>query len=96
MPIPAQKHALKRHPEDFPKCLPYLQEVVETPSLCGQSPHQLDGFELIKEIDDQGLIVLVAVKITRSSSGIYIASSTYLIDKNTIDRRVRKGFLIYV
>lgn len=96
MPIPAQRHAMKRHPDDFPRCLPFLSEVIETPSLCGQSPHHADGFELVKEIDDEGLIVLVALNIERSSSGLYIATSTYVIDQDKAERRVRKKHLIYV
>ncbi|MFK4810698.1 hypothetical protein ACI3KW_10845 [Devosia sp. ZW T5_3] len=97
MSIPAQKHAIKSHPAEFDLCHPYLSEVVETPSLVGQSPHHVNsGFELVKEIDDQGLIILVAVCIKPTSSGIYMATSTYPISGVTMNNRVKKGHLIFV
>jgi hypothetical protein len=74
----------------------YLAEVVATPSAVGQSPHHADACELIKEIEHDGLNVLVALKIQQTASGLYIATSTYRIASDTIERRVRKGHLIYV
>jgi len=97
MSIAAQKHAHRRHGADFERCAPFLSEVVETPSAVGQSPHHTaSGFELIKELHAEQMNVLVAVNITKSNAGLYIVTSAYPIDTATIERRVRKGYLIYV
>lgn len=94
--IPAQRHALRRHPDSYPDCVPHLEAVVATPTHVGQSPHhEEDGFELVRVVDG-GPIVLLAIKMERTESGIYIATSTYPIDVNTLERRIRKGHVVAV
>lgn len=88
----AQAHAWERHPDDFALCLNAMREVVASPDYVGRGPHQKDGFELIGEVACGGALVLVAVKLRPDASGRYAVSSTYVIDRNKLARRLRKGF----
>nr|WP_255701491.1 PBECR2 nuclease fold domain-containing protein [Afifella sp. H1R] len=92
--IPAQQHAFRRHRETFPACLPFLSEIVRSPDYIGQSPHHREsGFELIGEVEDNSLIVLIAIRLQRDGDGRYLVRSFYPIDRNKLDRRLRKGFV---
>lgn len=93
--IPAQKHALRSHPDSFLSCMPHLAQAVTDPTHVGQSPkHAGQGFELVREISQSGLIVLVAVLIKPTTHGIYVVKSTYPIDRDKLANRLRKGHLI--
>ncbi|MDH4412155.1 MAG: hypothetical protein QE484_02530 [Rhizobium sp.] len=93
--IPAQKHALKSHPDSFMSCLPFVSQAVVNPSHVGQSPkHATDGFELIREVRQSELIILVALLIRPSRQGVYLVKSVYPIDQNKLANRLRKGHLI--
>jgi hypothetical protein len=93
--IPAQRHALKSHPDSFMSCLPYLAQTVVDPTHVSQSPrHAGEGFELVRAINSSGLIILVAVLIRPTTKGIYMVKSTYPIDADKLANRLRKGHLI--
>src|SRR5690606_2410519 len=93
--IPAQKHAFERHPDTYMSCSLYLAQTVVEPTHVGQSPKHADqGFELVREIDDAGLIILIAVLIKPTKRGIYMVKSTYPIDIGKLENRIRKGHLI--
>lgn len=95
--IPAQKHAYGRHPDTYMSLVPFLSETVINPTHVGQAPdHHGRGFELVREIQSAGVIVLVAVTLRPTNSGIYHVMSTYPIDRNKLERRVRKRFLTAV
>jgi len=96
MSVKAQEHAHKRHGDDFLKCLPYLEDTVTTPSQLGQSPKHLDGFELIKEINEAGFFVLVAMLILPSRKGIYQVTSAYPIGLGKVEGRLKTGHIIHV
>jgi len=89
----AQEHARQRHPDHFATCLRHLAAIVATPDYVGQSPGQTDGFELIGEVLQDRAIVLIAIKINRDRTGRYIVASTYLIDRDKVERRLRKRLL---
>jgi len=91
--VRAQLHARDRHPEEFTDCLGHIGRIVRTPDYVGQGPGQSDGFGLVGAADDGRAIVLVAIKLRRDVQGRYVVASTYLIDRNKLERRVRKGFL---
>jgi len=91
--VRAQQHALQRHPDNFTICRRHIASIVANPDYVGQSPGQSDGFELIGEAHQDQAIVLVAIKINPDHAGRYIVASTYLIDQNKLERRVRKRFL---
>jgi len=89
--VRAQQHARERHPDDFDLCLAHIERVIAAPDYVGRKPEQTDGFEMIGESDHA--IVLVAIKMRSDSAGRYIVASTYLIDRNSLERRLRKGFV---
>lgn len=91
--VRAQRHAYQRHPNDFLVCLKHIQQIVTTPEFVGRGPNQADGFELVSEIQQGKAIVLVAIKLQPDASGQYGVASTYSIDRDKFQRRIRKGFL---
>ena len=91
--IRAQSHAQMRHPGDFELCRQYVGRIVAKPDYIGRAPDQVDGFELIGEIPHEKAIILVAIKLRVDHAGRYIIASTYPIDRNKLDRRLRKGFV---
>jgi hypothetical protein len=91
--IRAQSHSLTRHPADFELCRRYVGRIVSAPDYIGQAPGQADGFELIGEVPQEGAIILVAIKMRVDRAGRYIVASTYPIDRNKLERRLRKGFI---
>ncbi len=94
--IAAQKHAIKRHPDEFHLCRPYLERTVKTPTYVGQSPkHEGNGFELVFESEQGDLLILLAVRL-KQVGGAYIVTSVYPINQDKLARRLRKGFLIRV
>ncbi|WP_037377574.1 hypothetical protein [Sinorhizobium americanum] len=93
--IAAQKHAISRHAHEFKMCRPYLALAVNSPTHVGQGPeHKNLGFELIYEQVDGDIIVLVAVHLEPRSDGTYIVKSAYPINRNTLERRIRKKFVM--
>ena len=91
--VRAQSHSLMRHPDDFQLCRQYVGQIISDPNYIGQAPGQNDGFELIGEIPQEQAIILVAIKLRLDGAGRYIVASTYLIDQNKLERRLRKGFI---
>jgi hypothetical protein len=89
----AQTHAFERHPNDFGICLQHLGRIISDPDFIGRGPNQTDGFELIGDVSEGNAIILVAIKLRPDKNGYYEIASTYRIDKQTIGRRIRKGFL---
>ena len=91
--VKAQQHARDRHPSAFELCRQYVGQIVAKPDYIGRAPDQTDGFELIGEIPGEGAIILVAIKLRVDHMGRYIVASTYPIDRNKLERRLRKGFI---
>ena len=91
--VRAQEHAERRHPDDFALCMRHVARIVTAPDYIGQGPHQADGFELVGEARAEDAVVLVAIKVRPDARGRYIVASTYVIDRGTLDRRLRKRFL---
>lgn len=91
--IRAQSHSLMRHPADFELCRRYIGQIVSTPNYIGQAPGQAHGFELIGEVPQESAIILVAIELRVDRAGRYIVASTYPIDRNKLERRLRKGFI---
>lgn len=89
----AQLHAAQRHPREFEICLRRIEQIIARPHYIGRSPHQIDGFELIGGDHDDGMNVLVAIKIRLDAKGRYNVASTYLIDRDKLARRLRKNFV---
>lgn len=91
--VRAQDHAEARHPGSLELCLRHIARIVAAPDYVGQGPRQKDGFELIGEARQEGTLILVAIKLRPDKEGRYLVASTYPISPDTLDRRLRKGFL---
>lgn len=92
--IAAQKHTMKEHPADYDKCLSLMALAVKSPTHVGRSPdHKDDGFELIYEAATEDYIMLVALKLEQREDGTFAVSSAYPINRDKLERRVRKGFV---
>ena len=86
----AIKHIKERHPDDYVFCLESLETVVQLPDLTGQSPLHPDHFVLIKQI--KASFLLAAISAIPDEYSEYPLMSSYIIDKNVVQRRIRKGF----
>jgi hypothetical protein len=88
----AQEHAEDRHPIEFAACIANIDRILQFPEWVERSPHQRDGFALIRRVNLGKDILLVALKIKLDEDGRYIVSSTYKVTTNDIENRVRKGY----
>ena len=91
--INAQKHAAKRHPEDYARCLPHLGSIISNPLFIGDDHKNADKIELVSRVRVLGSGLLIAVKIEADSKGDYHVVSFYPISEKKITNRVEKGFL---
>ena len=89
----AQIHAARRHPEDFSRCLPYLQRVISTPDYIGDDFKNENKIELISLIPELRNGLLIALSIQRDSSGNYHIASFYPVSFAKITNRCGKGYL---
>ena len=83
-------HMRERHPTDFDLCAASLEITILQPDYVGQSPLHPTNFVLIKEI--AGKFILVAMSAVQDDLGDYPVQSSYLIDRATTQRRLRKGY----
>jgi hypothetical protein len=90
----AQAHAYKRHPADFPKCLPHVGPVVERPHYVGDDFKNPGKIELVARIAALGGGLLVAIVVDLDENGRYKVSSLYPIGEKTIENRRQGGHLI--
>jgi len=94
-----QDHAFGRHGEEFLACLPHVAATIITPHHIGQSPRHPNGFEIVRATDGasgRGTHVLVAVSLELDCDGRYPIQSVYLIGRDTVSRRLRKGHFVRV
>ncbi len=90
--VPAQRHAMKSHPDDFQACLPFVALTVKEPSYAGDDFKNPGKIELIRRMPDkQGL--LVALVVQPDDKGRYHVASMYPIPQSVIDRRRQAGWL---
>jgi hypothetical protein len=90
--INAQKHAARRHPDDYARCLPHVASVVLNPLYIGDDLNN-DGIELIARVQAIGSGLLVAVSVERAANGLYDVISFYPVSEQKIAGRLAKGFL---
>jgi hypothetical protein len=88
----AQAHAARRHPVEYPLCLPHLATVVGDPLYIGDDLKN-SGIELIGRIQTVGSFVLVAVTMTRDKRGRYNVCSFYPVSREKIENRRKRGFV---
>jgi hypothetical protein len=88
----AQAHALRRHPAEYPICLPHVASIVADPLYIGDDSKNPGYIELIGRTAAVGAI-LVAVNIEQKADGTYHVASFYPISETKIEGRRSKGFL---
>lgn len=91
--VPAQRHAMKRHPDDFPRCLPHVGGVVTGPLYIGDDFRNPGKIELVSRLPALGGGLLVAVTLERDEAGRYHVASIYPVSQSKIDNRRRAGTL---
>lgn len=90
----AQKHAQRRHPDDFDRCLPHVGQVIADPAYIGDDFRNSGKIELIRMIPAlKGDALLVAVIIEPDHEGRYHVASMYPISQRDVDIRRAKGYL---
>lgn len=94
--INAQKHAAKRHPLDYSRCLPHVAAVIADPMYLGDDFNNRGKIELVARIAALGNALLVAVEVTKDDNGRYNITSFYPISQKKIDNRREKGRLLVV
>ena len=85
------QHIKERHPLDGVDDMQVIESVIIAPDYIGQAPHHQENFELIKCVEDR--YVLVAVSGRLNDYGKYPVQSAYTVPRDTIHRRIRKGYL---
>lgn len=88
----AQRHAIKRHADDYAKCVPHLGQAISSPSFVGDDFKNPSSFELVVRVAALGG-VLVAVGVERDASGHYRVYSAYPVSGTTIENRRQKNHL---
>jgi hypothetical protein len=88
----AQKHAFeaenKKHREKI--CYPHYVSAICEPTHVGQQPKYVGkGFDIVRAVSDTGPIVLLGIGMTPKKKGIYSVHSAYLLDSDTLERRIR-------
>jgi hypothetical protein len=89
----AQVHAQRRHPAEYPVCLPHLAQIIATPRYVGDDFRKSGKIELIGYARTAGSLVLVAVSIETDDKGRYHLRSFYPISDDKANARREKGFL---
>jgi hypothetical protein len=85
--VPAQKHALKEHPNEFMTCLPFAGLTVRDPTYAGEGFRNPGKIELIRRVPHpmpEREALLVAIATTRDEHGHYPVCSIYPIPQSTL------------
>jgi hypothetical protein len=91
--IAAQAHALRKHPKDYPKCLPHVGPVVEKPHYIGDDFKNPGNIELVSRVPALGGGLLVAIVVQPDADGRYGVVSCYPISEKKIENRRQGGHL---
>ena len=89
----AQAHAARRHPIDYPICMPHIAAVVADPLYIGDDEKNPGYIELISRVPAVGQFILVAVNVQMKPDGTYHVASFYMVSEKKIAGRRQKGFL---
>jgi hypothetical protein len=88
-----QAHAARRHPVDYPLCLPHLAAIISDPLYIGDDEANVGKVELISRVPAIGDFVLVAINLELDEYGRYHVASFYIVSEKKINGRRAKGFL---
>ncbi len=84
-------HIFERHPDDFTLCFHNVGIVISEPEFAGYTDKHPDNFTIMKALNDS--YILAAIEMKLNHYGKYPIQSMYLLDKDTMNRRLRKGFV---
>lgn len=90
----AQAHAYRRHPDDYPKCLPFVGGAVTRPDYIGDDFKNPGKIELVARMPALGGGLLVAISVEPDGDGNYQVASFYPIGGTKMENRRQKGHLI--
>lgn len=93
MSINAQKHAARRHPDDYSRCMPHVASILERPLYIGDDFRNPGAIELIGRVSALGGPMLVAVEVEKDGDGYYNVRSFYPIGDGKIQARREKKHL---
>lgn len=85
--VAAQKHAYKRHKNDFPVIEPHLKRLVSSPMYIGDDLKNPGKIELVGRIPRVDGAALVAITIEHSADERYHVCSCYLISQSELDKK---------
>src|ERR1700730_10776529 len=88
----AQRHAARKHPNEYSICLPHIATIIQQPLYVGDDYDNHENIELISKIRTINLAILDAINITLNK-GCYEIRSFYPISDAKIQSRKEKGFL---
>jgi hypothetical protein len=91
--INAQKHALKRHPNDYWACLPFIANILANPLYLGDDLNNNDRIEFVGRPPTLGTPILVAIEIKLDGNGCYNICSFYPISQGKVNDRIHKRHL---
>jgi hypothetical protein len=86
-------HAARRHPIEYPHCLPHLAKVICDPLYIGDDHENPGKIEPVGRIPTVNSFVLVAIEVTKDKHGRYSVRSFYTVSKEKVDGRRHRGFL---
>jgi hypothetical protein len=90
----AQRHAARRHPEDYSQCLPHLAQVVLRPLYIGDDFKNEGKIELVGRVRAISSAILVAVALEADDAGHYRVCSFYPISEEKIEKRKERRHLL--
>lgn len=96
----AQQHMAEKHPADYPKISPHIEEIIRNPTFIGQSPHHNRNIEFVKRIlvsettqdgaELRRYTALLAVTLEKDRLDSYRIVSGYTINESDVhDRKVK-------
>lgn len=88
-----QKHAQKRHPNEYDILLPHLASIIRNPLYVGDDFKNQGKIEIIGKPKGLAQFALIALSIRRDQHGHYHVVSFYPVSAMKITNRKEKGFL---
>lgn len=88
----ALAHVKMQHPNDWARCLPHVGTILADPTYLGDDAKNVGKIEFIGRMPG-GEGLLVAVTVTRSTSGAYHVTSFYPVSQTKIDTRRGRNLL---
>lgn len=93
MPVNAQRHAQRRHPEEFPVYFPHVAALIQAPLYVGDDVKNPGKIELVGRPVGAPMHLLVAVEVKLDEKGRYTVVSFYPISQARIENRRAAGHL---